>query len=662
MILYIDTETYSDTDISVGTYRYLQDVEVMLVSYAIGSGPVAIWDRTTGEPIPADLQDAIAQCEEVWAHNAMFDRNALSTIGVELPLTKWRCSMVKALANSLPGGLDKLCDLFRLGAEAKHKDGRRLIRKFCSPQSSGKRLTAQEEPLDWDQFREYAKADVLALRALRSKLKGYNYPQRELEHWQVDQVINDRGYLIDMELVDKAISLVERSRMDADARMRDLTAIEGATKRGQILEFLRSRIGIGIADLKASTVDKLLDSDLPRGCKEILSLFREANRSSTAKYKAVREGVTRDGRIKGTLQFNGASRTGRWSGRNPLQPQNLPRGHGDDSEAIISAIKDGSLAGDIMAKVSGVIRGVLIPSPGNRILASDLSNIEGRMLAWVAGENWKIKAFSEFDQGKGDDLYKLSYSRAFGVAVESVTPAQRTIGKVMELALGYQGGVGAFVTFALAYRLDLEALEVTVPGRVEAAATEYLHSRGKMLYGLSPRAFVVCESLKRLWREAHPRVVELWGNLEQACRNAIKTHHVSMPVGRLVARVEDNTLLIKLPSGRYLSYPAPQLERDKISYLGVATVSKKWGRIDTYGGKLTENVVQALAGNLFKDAVVRIEKAGYPVVLTVHDEVVVDAPEGCSEPELSDLLAVQPPWAKGLPLAAKGFTAMRYRK
>lgn len=412
----------------------------------------------------------------------------------------------------------------------------------------------------------------------------------------------------------------------------------------------------------------------------------QASTTSTAKYNVLIRSTSSDGRLRGTKQFNGAGRTGRWAGR-LFQPDNLPRPTMKDAaiELGIEALKADAadlVFDNVMSLTSNTIRGCIIAPPGKKLVVADLSNIEGRDQAWLAGEQWKLQAFRDFDAGTGHDLYALAYAKSFGVTPEEVMVNKKTgdgsmrqIGKVQELALGYEGGVGAFVTFAAAYGIDLEDL----PTKVLPAADDELVAEARdflawlvgqkgQTFGLSDDAFVACDVLKRAWRRAHPAIASMWRDLRDAAVNAIESPGKTFPVRALKLRRDGNWLRIVLPSGRALCYPSPRVDevngKDTVTYMGIDQYSRKWSRLKTYGGKLFENVCQAAARDVMGHNMPAIEAADYEIVLTVHDEVITEAPD-CDKfnaEHLASLLAANPPWAPDMPLAAAGFETYRYKK
>lgn len=605
--LYLDLETYSSTDIRNGTYAYAENAQVLLFAYAWNDEPAQVLDLTETDVDTREFDEKIAQVAgEIVAHNSMFDRTVLRFNGwtVADSAVKWRDTMVKAYVHSLIGNLDGLCHLLGVSADkAKDKEGKRLIKLFCIPNKDGKRNTREDYPDDWEQFKEYARLDVEAMREVDRKLPSWN-AQSEHRHWVLDQKINDRGFAVDLDLVDSALTAIEAEKINLQDRIYEMTdgAVDSATRSKLFLDYLRDTHGVELPNLQKATLeDALKDTSLPQAVCDLIKVRQQAATSSTSKYATLSKSVNSDGRLRGTLQFAGAMRTGRWSGRT-FQPQNLPRPTLDDDtiEQGIAALKAGCadmVTDNIMELCSSALRGCIIAPRGKKLCVSDLSNIEGRAQAWIAGETWKVKAFEDFDAGLGHDLYKMAYAKSFGVDPNTVTKEQRQIGKVQELGLGYGGGVGAFVTFAEVYGLDLEDLAdkawATLPNSDRLAAENFLQflidkdERPE----LSDRVFITCDTLKRVWRNAHSNIAEMWYALENAFRDAIISPNSTINVGRLKVRATGKWVRIKLPSGRFLCYPNSRLHQGSIQYKGLIGGSNKWQYLDTYGGKLFENCI-----------------------------------------------------------------------
>lgn len=722
--LYCDLETYSEVPINHGTHAYAEKAEVLLWTYALDDGPVQCWDLTETRATPSDLACALRDKDtmSVWHNGGMFDSVVLHNVNyMHIPVERMYDTMVQALAHSLPGSLDALCEIFGIGSDqAKHKGGRELIQLFCKPPAKNLkrgRATRHTHPKEWEAFKAYAMADISAMRAVHKKMPTWNYApgSSEMRLWHLDQTINMRGMQMDVDLAHAAITAVERAQVDLAQRTQDLTdgEVQRASQRDAMLRHLLAHYNVDLPDLQKSTLERRIDDPtLPWALRELLAIRLQTCTSSTAKYKTLIKGVSSDGRLRGTKQFCGANRTGRWAGR-LFQPDNLPRPTlpQADIDFGIRALKAGCadlVTDNVMELTSNVIRGCIVAPPGKKLVIADLSNIEGRVLAWLAGEEWKLKAFADYDAGVGHDLYALAYAKSFGVTPEVVMHnkkhgdgSMRQVGKVMELALGYEGGVGAFVTFAAAYRIDLEAMAEqafdTLPAHLVEKATDFYGwtiKNKKSTFGLSRKAFITCDTFKRAWREAHEATASLWfAVLKEAVVGAVRQPGVTFLCRRLRVRRDGNWLRIKLPSGRFLCYPSPQIDDSgAFSYMGINQYSRKWSRIKSYGGKLVENITQAVARDVLAANMPKVEQwrpimgdwkneddgttyqapvayegldaDGYRIVLTVHDEVVTEAPNSpeYNAEHLSSLLATNPQWADGLPLAAAGFEALRYRK
>jgi len=688
MKLWFDTETYSETPIAHGTYRYAEDCEVMILTYAIDDGPVKLVDYTKGDETHQEFLDAFIYSAdvEIWGHNTMFDRTVLRyALGLTAPIKRWRDTMVQALAHGLPGSMGTLGTIFNLNPEeAKMKDGSKLIHLFCKPRPVNvkiRRATHETHPEEWKRFCEYAIRDVEATRALHNKMPKWNYPNNtdELNFWFLDQRINDHGFNTDQELIEGAIQMVNDEQRLLKQQIQEQTnnEVSSATKRDLLLAYIFEAHGWHFKDLQKDTLKRALDDEnMPAEVRELVRIRLAATSTSTSKYKALARAVNDDGRCRGTLQFCGAQRTGRDAGRT-FQPQNLPsRGLLSASEIDFGAecikerlpVRDYFFEDPMLLAVS-CVRGVLVPTAGKVLNVSDLSNIEGRYAAWTAGEEWKLQAFRDFDAGLGPDLYILAYARSFRVEPDTVTKDQRQIGKVQELMLQYQGGVGAFVTGAATYGFSVEDLASniydTLPVATVNEAKKFLAFAEKKKmnrYGLSDKAFLTCDVLKRLWREAHPAITSLWAELENACRVAIG-RQTTVNVRGLIVDRKGAWLRIRLQSGRYLCYPSPRIDTEgKISYMGVNQFTRKWTRIDTHGGKLFENICQAGARDVLFHAMPHAEEAGYQVLIRVHDELVCESRRELTAEGLSEIMSEPRNWSVGLPLAAAGETMLRYRK
>lgn len=700
-MIYLDTETYSEVPITHGTYKYAANCEVMVVTYAFDDGPAHCWDLTAGEKMPGDLEYMVYDTdEEVCAQGAMFDRNVTRlSKNLHLPIAfeRWRCTIVQALSHSLPGGLEKLCTILKVPVDQRKLDtGKKLIHLFCKPQAATRkvqRATRFTHPAEWKLFLEYATQDITAMRAVHQRLPKWNYRDtpgttgaRELALWQLDQRINDRGICVDVPFATAAIATVKREQARLKGEVQERTGydkeagtgVESAAKRDQLLAFILEAYGVDLPDMQKSTLERRQnDPDLPIEVRKLIGLRLESATTSTTKYNSLVRAVSSDGRLRGTKQFNGAQRTGRWAGR-VFQPDNLPRPKHKQPEieefieAALADCADLIFPDDVMGLASSAIRGCIIAPTGRKLIVSDLSNIEGRVCAWLGGAAWKLQAFRAFDAKQGPDLYNVSYANSFNIDPADVTKDQRQIGKVSELMLQYEGGVGAWVTGAATYKIDLEKMAEgaypRLPFEVREEAEGFLKwtvKKKRSTFGLSEKAFVTCDTFKRLWRGAHPGIVELWPAILSACVRAVEQPGNTMLVGALKVDCQGVWLRIRLPSGRCLCYPNPQVsEKGELSYSGVNQYTRKWQRVKTYGGKLVENITQAIARDVLAEGMMAADAKGYEIVLTVHDEIIAETPDApdFSIKDLAAIMSSTPAWAAGLPLAAAGFEAYRYKK
>lgn len=689
MRLYLDLETYSDISISKGTYKYAENAEILLFAYAIDDGAPTVKEAGA---VPSDvflgeIQELLDSADEIVAHNAMFDRVVLKFAGAETILEKWRCTMIQAFACALPGSLDKLCRLLGVPPElAKLEDGTSLVRLFCSPRPVSckiRRATKVTHPEEWERFRLYAAFDITAMRECYKRMPRINYPDgSELEYWFLDQKINDLGFQVDVELIKAAISAVNSKR----AELKDITfrktegVLDSTSRRDAMLDYLKTVYAMDLKDLTKATVEQvLLDAALPPEVRELLILRQQASSTSSSKYAALLEMINRDNRARGTIQHLGAKRTGRASGRK-FQPQNLPGKGLLIAPAIdfgVDALKMGvaeEFFPSMTHLLASCVRGCLVAAPDKKLIIADLANIESRVAAWIAGEDWKLKAFKRFDEGTGADLYKLSYATSFRVPVESVTKQQRAIGKVCELMLQYQGRVGAFVTGALSYGFDLEKLArdnwETIPQEVLQESLSYYEfcvRDERPLYGLSREAFAVADVLTQLWRNAHPSITSCWKDLEKTANMAISGKGTEVPYKRVSFQLIKSILWLKLPSGRRLAYPQPKIDysqHGRISFMGEAPPDRKWQRLSIYGGQFLENISQAVSRDVLYGAMHKAWEQGFKTVLHVHDELVTEAPKSASfsVERLCKIMSSGFNWTTGLPLAASGFETNRYRK
>ena len=690
MKLWLDLETFSDIPIDCGVYKYAEKARILLCAYAVDDAPARCVDCTAMEPIPADFTAALKDpaCE-IWAHNSNFDRTILSRHpGCEAAardISRWRDTMIVARALGLPGALLDLCGVCRLPADtAKDKDGRQLVNLFCKRRPDGQIADRNSHPAEWDRFREYCRLDVEAMRAVYNALPHKVIAPSIWREWHLDQKINDRGMAIDTALVSAAVAASEAAQENGDAAVCRLTdgRVQTVGQLDALIGYLLERFGYSVPDLQRGTLEnRLNDPACPPEVRELLSIRLSCSKASVKKFKVLQNATGPDGRLRGCLQFFGAVRTGRWAGR-LFQPQNLPRGSltPPEVEEAISALKSGIapvIYDDVNSVVSSCLRGAIIAPAGKKLVVADLSNIEGRVLAWLAGEDWKLDAFRAYDAGTGPDLYKATYARTFGISPDEVSKKQRQIGKVMELGLGYQGGVGAFVNFARVYRLDLDELAAHVAAStpaedMEAARERYrwIKRRGGAPSDLTPEAWAACDVIKTSWRAAHPAITAFWDSCAAAVAEVLSGRAVIAKAGRYVRFGRVGTYLAcYLPSSRVMMYPAAELcgesgDAALFRYYGPLPASKRWGWLRTYAGKIAENITQAVARDVLASTMEAIDDAGYHIVLSVHDELITETPDTpeFTEEKLAGMMATAPKWAEGLPLSAAGFSGYRYRK
>lgn len=690
--LFADLETFSPLNLpQVGSFRYAEDCEILLWGYAVDDEPARVWDCTNPKTkeMPEALAKALKEVQAgerkiVWHNGMMFDTVVLEALGYPIPLDMIVDTMVIAYQHGLPGALGDLCDVLRMPTDkAKDKDGKRLVQLFCKPQPDCykvRRHTRDTKPEDWVKFVNYCRLDVEAERELYKALPKWNCTPWEHRLQVLDAEINRRGMQIDVELAEAAVELSERHKgLLAEETQRQTNGEVGAaTQRDALIDYMFRHYGWKVESMTKSELEKRVDDPtVPEPVRELLKLRLMSTKTSIQKFKALLRRVNKDGRIRGGLQFRGAARTGRWGGRG-FQPQNLARPTMPQREIDFAAValKDGTFEcfyEDPSEVLPNLLRGEIIAAPGKKLIVADYSNVEGRVLAWLAGEEWKLQAFRDFDAGHGHDLYKLAYAKAFGVKPEDVTKPQRQIGKVLELALGYGGGAAAFARFASGYGMNLsemaEYVKSTAP-RVEwvEAADSYDYFAGKnMTGGLERTEFIACEVLKRLWRKSNPNIVQFWADVGQAVQKAIVSRE-SVRVGYVSFARTKSFLVVRLPSGRLLCYPSPKTNpsvgKDSFTYMGMNQFSRKWEKIESYGAKNVENITQAVACDLLSEGLLRMDAAGYKTVLTIHDEAITEVPDSdeFTFQKMEHLMSELPVWAPGLPLVAAGYEAYVYRK
>lgn len=692
--LLFDCETYSECDLFAhGTHRYAEhpSTEVIVAQWAIDDGEPEVCDCT--EPInhlmPAPLVALLRDPDViVVAHNSHFDRTLLRHVwGIDVPVERWRDTMVKALAHGMPGALGKIGAVLGVNEdEAKDKRGTELIQFFCKPRPKNhklRRATRETHPKEWAEFLEYSRQDIVAMRAIDRRLPSWNYRDGhpELALWHLDQKVNDRGLAIDLDLAHSAIAAVaaEQTRLKAETNDATDGRVRSPSQRDELLSYILLEHGVRLPDMSADTLRRRAeDPNLPDSVKLLINLRLEATKTSTSKYKTAVKATSSDGRLRATQQFCGAARTGRVAHR-LFQPGNMPRpSRGFDEAAqdlAIESLKLGTasmLHDDVMQLTADCIRGLIVAPPGRKLCIADLSNIEGRVVAWLAGESWKLQAFREFDAGRGADIYKLAYARSFGVDPASVSKDDRQIGKVQELMLAYAGGVGAYLTGAATYGFDVADLAAAVFKATEPStwkdtlgSFDWFQKKG-LTYGLPLEQWAACRVLVDAWRAAHPNTKALWSALKEAFVKSVHRRGEVFAVGQhLKVRCDGAWLRIRLPSGRYLCYLSPEVDAEgNCSFMGIDQYTRQWKRLRTHGGKLVENVTQAVARDVLFYNAPAIEAAGYAIVLSVHDELLTETPDTpeFSSDTLAALMSADPGWAKGLPLAAAGFETYRYRK
>ena len=698
----MDLETFSERPLNKGTHQYAEKAEVLLYSFATGDGPPDVWDVASGDRMPNELEDLLRdeRVLTVWHNGRGFDlvvlKYAMPDIYAMLPIERVYDTMLAALAHGLPGSLDALGEIFNIKQEdRKLKTGKEFINLFCKmPPKNVKRgrATRLTHPTEWQGFKEYSKQDIPSMRAILKALPKWNMPYEgsEMDLSRLDYKINDRGFLLDLNLAHSAIRAIDRAQKSLSERTVELTEgeVARATQRDKLLAYLLAEHGVELPDLQKSTLEtRINDTALPWQVRELLAIRLQASASSTSKYRTAILGASSDGRMRGTLQMEGASRTRRWAGR-LIQPTNMLRPklpkeiskQGDEAveayiEMGISAMKadcEDLIFDNVMQVAANSMRGIIIAPPGKKLVVADLSGIENRDAAWLADEKWKLRALAEFDAGHGEDLYVLEYAKSFSADPATVTKYQRLIGKVLSLSMQYAGGVGAFMSMALIYGIDLEDMaEHTydmLPSDVLKKSQDFYEwtvRKKRSTFGLSQKAFVVCETLKRMWRLANSAIVTQWGEIQDAIVQATTSPGVIVHCGKTRMVRRGAWLRIRLPSGNFLVYPSPQVDdKGQFSYLGVSPYSRKWGRQKAFGGKIFNSFCQGLARDIMAANMQPAEDAGYEIVLTVHDEIVCEAPDTpeYNHEHLSSILATVPSWALGMPLAAAGFESYRYRK
>lgn len=757
--LFLDTETFSGVDLKkVGAYAYAEHptTEIMICTYAIDEGRVQTWDCTESPTMPRELRKALRRVSRkkakiVMANGLLFDRLVIrEKWGIDLPVSQIEDTMIMAFRHALPGSLDMQCQVLGVDAEhAKDKAGKALIKRFCKPTPKTykiRRYTRETHPEEWAKFLRYAALDIIAMREVYWRIPDWGNTPKEDEILLIDQLINDRGFYVDVDLARAAIKAVQAHKEELKEEAWE--RFGGKLTGNDFLPALRDLApAFTIHNAQKSTLNDLLeDPDFPDEGKVLIEMRLGASSTASTKYNPLVNGLSSDGRRRGCLQYGGAKRTLRWAGKG-FQPQNLARGeYSDDHEGKIKRREGESdisfwvrshmltnginsllrgtahWAYDISKLTASTVRGCIIPAKGKKFVVADYSNVEGRGLAWIAGEKTALMVFRD-----GRDIYCETAGKMFGLDPEYIKANRkdlRQIGKACELGLGYGGGVAAFLQFAKNLGLDLYAMadvmKGTFPDHIWAAAKRgYEYARineakrppkpGKKderpTYILPKNVWLTCDAIKRMWRESHPKTVAFWAELEDAVlcaiRNPGKAYWAGAnvrPDGKKALKIvrtkvkHDPTfdeerdapnaagwwLKIELPSGRIMSYPGialsvtTEIDEDtgkkrtstRIKYQGENQTTRQWGFQYTYGGKLTENIVQALCRDILAWSMPGVEAAGYEIVLSVHDELITEVPDtdDYTTEELCALMCDLPVWAKGFPLAAEGDIMYRYRK
>lgn len=619
-----------------------------MIAYAFDDGPIQIIDLAQGDNFPRVFLDAMLDEDiELHAHNANFERNAFRTYGIETPIERWHCSAVKAGYCGLPLSLDGASKALQLGDKGKSADGKALIKYFSCPVKPTKvngmrtRNYPHHDLEKWERFKDYCKQDVEAEREIGRKLQAYAIPETERLNYFLDQKINDRGILIDLVIAQNAYDIDNRFSADLYEQVKQLTGLENPNSPAQLKNWLQEKTGLQIPSLAKGLLPDLIKDANNAEVSKVIGLRQMMSKTSTKKYLAMLNCACDDNRAHGLFQFYGANRTGRWAGR-LIQMQNLPQNHIDELQEARDCIASGDydqttiMYNDVPSLLSQLIRTAFVAKEGHTFAVADFSAIEARVIAWLANESWRMKVFNT--HGK---IYEASASKMFNVPIEAVTKGSdlRAKGKVAELALGYQGAVGALKTM------------------------------GGEKMGLSESEM---ETIVRKWRLANPAIVALWADLESCAMRAIeaKKRIVSIHKG-LIFECDDMVLTIELPSGRKLFYQSPgftvnQWGKKSIRYKGMDQTTKQWGYVDTYGGKLTENIIQAIARDLLADAMRRVDKAGFEIVLHVHDELVVEVEANENTEMYLDhictVMADADHVYNGMPFTADGYLTPFYKK
>lgn len=649
--LSIDIETYCSVDlIKSGLYKYVQsqDFEILLFAYAFDNEPVKIIDLAQGEQLPQELVAALADKNIIkTAYNATFEWYCLNKFW-NSPLDQWRCTMAKGLYCGYPAGLALIGNAIGLTEDKKKlASGKALIRKFslpCKPTKTNggrTRNLQKHEPEQWELFKTYCMQDVVTEREIKKQLDKVIFPEKEQKLWEIDTLMNAYGVKIDKQLIESAIKIDMARTEELLTEAIKLTGLNNPNSVAQLKEWIEGITGEGIDSLNKAEIPEILKNTTDSNVKRALEIRQELSKTSVKKYKAMENAVCADDRVRGLLQYYGANRTGRWAGR-LVQVQNLPRNYLETLNFARELVKNQKIEtiklvyGNVPDTLSQLIRTAFVAPENKTFAVADFSAIEARVISWLAGEQWRLEVFRT--HGK---IYEASASQMFGVPIANIKKgnpeyALRQKGKVAELALGYQGGTGALIQMGA---LNMGLTEEELPDIVNR------------------------------WRASNKRIVDLWKTIQNAVIQCLQTGSNIYIQKGVSFKIVNGNLAIDLPSGRQLFYIKPELAPGQygfqITYLGQNQTTKKWEKIPTYGGKLTENIIQAIARDCLAEALIRLCNYGFVPVFHIHDEVICEIPKNDSNYTLEKAISVMcqvPEWAEDLPLNADGFTSDYYKK
>lgn len=638
--LFLDIETYSPVDLKTcGNYKYVEhpEFEIILLAYAFGDEPVQIIDPEIDGYPEEFMQGMRDPNTKKLAFNAQFERICFRRIGVDIPIDQWECVMVKSAYCGYPLSLEQVSKAMRLEEKGKLSIGKALIRLFCNPNKKGTRVSPSDKPEDWENFKQYCINDVVSEREIYRKLQSITIPDWEKKNYILDQEMNDRGVLIDLPFARNAIAFDERSSTEAYLRLQEITGLENPNSVSQLKGWLSEQLGREVKQLTKDSIRKLMP-EVDGAIQEALTLRQLLNKYSIKKYIAMENCAGFDSRARGMFQLYGANRTGRWTSK-LIQLQSLPQNHMKDLDLArrVVAENDYDLAQMLWPSIpdvlSELIRTAFIAPPGKTFAVADFSAIEARVISWIAQEEWRLEVFRT--HGK---IYEATAALMFGVPIESVTKGSelRQRGKTSELALCYEGGPNALTQMDREERIP----DAEKPGLVKR------------------------------WRKANPAIVKLWSDVEENAKHAVTSKKTSK-LRDLIFRYENDTLTIELPSHRKLCYVSPSIGANRwgmesIVYYGINQNTKQWFPQETYGGKLVENIVQAVARDTLAWSLQNIKTEGYTdIVMTIHDEVVIEVPQQNADKHLKNIqniMSREIPWMKGLPLKADGYVTPYYRK